>query len=577
MDRRKFFRQSLMVTGGLVLAPLYVSCSEDDLVTDEQAVDVTDYTLKNFNQGIASFDPTAESVIIWTRFEGATTNVTLYWEIADDAQFENLLKTGSVEAKSEFDFTVNLDIEGLPSNTKFYYRFYEKETKSITVVGQTITLPSILDTVSEVKLAVASCANYTAGLFNVYNAIANSNADVVVHLGDYIYEYGEGEYGTNAYTDILDRVHSPKNEILTKEDYRQRYKQYRSDKDLQLAHQLKPFICVWDDHEVTNDVYKDGAENHQENEGSYETRKQVAIEVYSEFIPLRSQGGDPSKIYRSFEFGNLLSLHMLDTRIIGREKQLSFNDFFMADGNFDFASLGVALQNPNQKMLGEEQFSWLSGKLNNGSTWQVLGQQVLMARMLFPAELLILIAQLSSGNASAEVFVAFQTSLAELTTLKVRYLQGDPTLTSEEIGRITTVVPYNLDAWDGYAVDREKLLALLSGKNVINLAGDTHNAWFSAITDLDGNKVATELATASVSSPGLEGLTGSEPEAALGFAGALQVLIDDLNYADTSQRGYMSVTFTNASAEATWHFVSTNFEENYIVNSDKVETISRTM
>ena len=564
MDRRNFFKQSLIASGGLILAPLYVSCSDDDLISDkETSLDETGFKIQNFNQGLASFDPTDSSIILWTRFEANTPNITLGWEIATDSNFENLIKKGTILALSEHDYTVNLDIEGLSSNSKFYYRFFEETTKSITVVGQTITLPSTSDNVNQVKLAVTSCANYAAGLFNTYNAMANSNADVIIHLGDYIYEYGEGEYGTNNYTTELDRVHSPSNEIITINDYRERYKQYRSDKNLQLAHQLKPFICVWDDHEITNDSYKDGAQNHQEDEGSYETRKQIAIQVYSEFIPVRSQNGDPSKIYRSFNFGTLLSLHMLDTRIIGRDEQISFNDYFLDDGSFDFVTFTSALENSNKKMLGDDQFSWLSGVINNSSKWQVLGQQVLMAKMLFPAELLILIAQLSSGNASAETFIAFQTSLTELTAIKLRYLQNDPTLTPEEIGRVTTVAPYNLDAWDGYETERKKVIELFSNKNVINLAGDTHNAWFSDITDSLGNTVATELATSSVTSPGLEQLSGADSVSALGFAQALQVLIDDLKYADTSRRGFLSVTFTSASAEANWNFMDTVSSEIY--------------
>ena len=340
---------------------------------NELIINSTDFEIKNFNQGVASFDPIFDSVIIWTRFD-IGSNVTINWEVASDESFNELIRTGSVPVTSEFDYTINIDVAELPSNSKFYYRFYEEETKSISVVGETITLPSETDAIENVSFAVASCSNFAAGLFNVYDAIANSNADVVLHLGDYIYEYEVGNFGTNANginTAALGREHEPTNEIVSLNDYRGRYKQYRGDKSLQLAHQKKPFIAVWDDHEVTNDAFSSGAENHQASEGSFEVRKQIAIQVYSEYMPVRTS--DPSLIYRAFNFGNLVSLHMLDTRIIGRDQQLAFENFFTETGDFDFVSFSTELANPDRRMLGDTQLSWLSNSLNNSSTWQVLG------------------------------------------------------------------------------------------------------------------------------------------------------------------------------------------------------------
>jgi len=582
MDRRNFFRKSLMATSGLVLAPLYISCSYEDLIDNitidpDEHIEASEFEIRNFNWGVASFDPTADSVIIWTRFDALNKDVNLVWEIATDPAFENLVKRGVAEAKETYDFTVSIDVQGLASNSKFYYRFVELETKSITVVGETITLPSTSEAINKITLAVASCANYAAGLFNVYNAMANSNADVIVHLGDYIYEYGDGEYGTNENTDSLGRNHFPANEITTLNEYRERYKQYRSDENLQLAHQKKPFICVWDDHEIANDAYTNGAENHQANEGSYEVRKQEAIRAYSEFIPVRTN--NPSIIYRSFNFGNLMSLHMLDTRIIGRDKQVDYFDFINTNGEFDTNGYSAAVLETDRNMLGDTQFSWLSNQLGNGTTWQVLGQQTLMARMYIPAELLAGIGKAYAevaafGSPSDETIADFAKILAELTTLKARLVANDPTLTQPGKDRVLNVVPYNPDAWDGYDAEREKLLKLFKGKKVINLAGDTHNAWFTRITDENGEQVATEFATASVTSPGFEGFIGDNPLVIGAFEKALDLLIDDLSYVNASKRGFLTVAFTQASAEAKWHFINTLTEENYSSYIGKSATIS---
>ncbi|AXT62835.1 alkaline phosphatase [Aquimarina sp. AD10] len=566
MDRRKFFEKSLLVTGGLMLAPIYISCNDDD----DTPITIPDLNTDNFFEGLASFDPTSTSVIIWTRYtpEVDADIITLNWQVATDATFNDIVRNGEVTASTTQDYTVAIDVQELPSNSKFYYRFFELNTKKVSVIGETITLPASTDTIANVKLGVCSCANFAAGLFNVYGALAKSDVDVIVHLGDYIYEYGEGEYGTNENTVPLDRVHSPKDEILSLEDYRSRYKQYRSDKQLQLAHQKKPFIGVWDDHEITNDAYKEGAENHQENEGSYETRKQIAIQVYSEFLPIRS--ADPSKIYRSFDFGTIISLHMLDTRVIGRDKQLSYGDFFDATtGQLDAVAFQAALQDSGRSILGEDQLTWLAGVVSgSNASWQVLGQQVLMGKMFMPAEVLILLGRIvgevgATGSVSEATATAFQTSLTELTTIKGRLLANDTSLTPEEKARVQTVIPYNLDAWDGYAVERERLFAILADKKTVCLAGDTHNAWYSKLKDSNGKEVGVEFATSSVTSPGFEGFAGLKEDQIMGFELALTTLIDDLQYTDSSRRGYLKVTFTAGAADAQWSFIDTIAQEGY--------------
>jgi alkaline phosphatase D len=451
---------------------------------------------------------------------------------------------------------VYVDVTGLTSNTKYYYRFRNEIARCCSITGETKTLPAAGET-TEVKMAVISCANYEAGFFNVYGAVAESDADFVVHLGDYIYEHQPGGYGTNP---SLNRKHQPAKETITVNDYRLRYRQYRRDEQLQKAHQLKPFICVWDDHELANDAYEDGAENHQANEGDYNTRKLGAIQVWHEYLPCRVS--DNAKIYRNFEIDNFVNLVMLDTRIIGRDKQLLYTDYFTPSG-LNTAEFLSDWQNPQRTILGQEQKTWLLSTINgSASKWQVLGNQVLMAKTFIPVELLLITAQLQAGSNDPALIAQFSTLLLELVSIKARLLQGDPTLTEAEKARVQTVLPYNLNAWDGYPVEREMLYAAISGKDFISLAGDSHNAWYSVLSDHKGIKAGAEFATAAITSPGFESLFGGDPQLIGGFEQGVALLIDDVEYLDASRKGYVMASFTAMEAKAEYRFVNTITSKN---------------
>ncbi|MFW0735708.1 alkaline phosphatase D family protein [Flavobacterium sp. T12S277] len=577
LGRRRFLRNSLLVAGGVFIAPLIESCSNDDKTDNSGAPD----GMKNegFETGVASFDPTETGVIIWTRYStGSDAEIT--WEISKDALFKEVIRKGQAGASSANDFTIAVDVQNISSNTKYYYRFYNAKTKQVTVTGETRTLPSKTDSVNEVKMAVVSCSNFPAGLFNVYGAIASSDADVVVHLGDYIYEYAPGQYGTNPFTNPLGREHKPAKEITNLSDYRERYRQYRGDKNLQLLHQKKPFICVWDDHEFANDTYKSGAENHQPAEGDFQMRKMAAFQAYSEYIPLKT--GKDLRIYRSFNFGNILSLYMMDTRVIARDKQLSYTDYIDNGGNFDQTKFKTDLLSPTRKLIGSEQMTWLGSQINaDTAKWKVLGQQILMTKMLIPAELLMLLNQILAevgklGSATPATMKALTTTISQLVVIKMRYKQNDPSLTAQEIARVKTTLPYNLDAWDGYFAEREQLYAILSGKNVVVLAGDTHNAWMGKLTDMQGKHIGTEIACSSVSSPGLEGYLGitSDPSKAIELAQAFTVLIDDLEYANLYKRGYTYLKFTASGSEVEWRFVDSITTETTTTVTEKKYTIA---
>ncbi|WP_348825188.1 alkaline phosphatase D family protein [Flavobacterium aestuarii] len=547
-SRRQFIRNTLLVTGAVILAPNFISCNDDDN-NDDDKINVSDYARINFDQGVASFDPSKSKVIIWTRYN--SPGKLILWEVSKDIEFNKILRKGTITTEISRDNTIAIELTELEENQKLYYRFSNKEDKAISVIGETITFP---ENASSVKLAVCSCSNYQAGLFNVYNAMAKSDADVIVHLGDYFYEYEAGGYGSNAQNASLNRFHKPAHEILTLEDYRTRYKQYRSDTDLQLAHQKKPFICVWDDHEVANDAYKDGAENHSADEESYEARKTYALQAYSEFLPFsRLEANNQSLIYRNFNLGNLVNLTMLDTRIIGRDKQLNINEYMTASG-FNAVKYQADITNPSRTLLGSTQRNWLTQIVNsNTAKWQVLGQQVLMARMYVPAEMLT-----AFGSPD------FTSILTELVTIKIRQQKNDPTLTPQDIARVTTVLPYNLDAWDGYPVDREVMYNAFGNKKIITLAGDTHNAWSSKLTKQDKTEIGIELATPGISSPGFEVYLGNPtPQTLTAFEGALTTLIDDLDYFDASRRGFILTTFTNSNVKAEWVFVNTILSSSY--------------
>ena len=324
---------------------------------------------------MASGDPLTDRVILWThaKYQNSNDPVALSYEVATDAAFANVVSSGTTTALEAASFTAKVDAAGLAPATDYYYRF--KSDVWISPVGRTRTLPT--GTVSEVKLAVFSCSSYPHGYFHVYGEVASkSDAQYALHLGDYIYEYKDGEYPNPA---VFGRNVLPANEILTLSDYRTRHALYKSDVNLKLLHARMPMIAIWDDHEFANDAYMTGAENHTEGaEGTFAARKAAALQAYHEWMPIRT-GADKAVIYRSFDFGNLLSLHMLDTRLIGREKQLDQTAVLTT------AAGQQAWMSPTRQLMGTTQTQWLQGVMTNSTAkWQVLGQQVVMAATWLP-------------------------------------------------------------------------------------------------------------------------------------------------------------------------------------------------
>ncbi|VAX43646.1 Alkaline phosphatase D precursor [Acinetobacter calcoaceticus] len=563
ISRRELIQKSLFGFGALSLPVAFTGCNDgsDDESAEAQA---------DFLHGVASGDPLQDKVILWTRLTPVDLSARLkvMWEIATDNQFKQNLKTGMVETTKTDDFTVKVDAAGLQANTIYYYRF--RFGNKISSVGQTKTLPI---STNKVSFAVCSCSNYPAGYFYVYREMAKQNVDVIIHLGDYIYEYGADGYAAEDAEKLGRTLPTDNNkEIIKLEDYRKRYALYRQDKDLQVAHQRHPFIVIWDDHELANDTWRDGAENHESDEGSFSDRKLAALQAYFEWMPIRPVSStDHLNIYRQFNFGSLVELTMLDTRIIARDKQLEYADYMTAVG-LDAQKFQADLTDPKRTLMGYTQRDWLIDRLKQSTaTWNVIGQQVLMSKMWIPAELLLSLGQITSGGASAEILAKMNAQITELVTLKLRLEQGDPTLTVQEKTRVTTVVPYNLDAWDGYYAERETVYENLASlnKKVIVLAGDTHNAWASYLYSQKGQYVVVELATSSVSSPGLEKYLSIPMAQLQQFEFAFTTLIDELAYCNLNQRGYLVVTLDDKRVQSDWIFVDSIKNAEYKLDTSR--------
>ncbi|MEG2695618.1 MAG: alkaline phosphatase D family protein [Acinetobacter sp.] len=567
ISRRELIQKSLFGFGALSLSVGFTGCN-DSSDQETAALQV------NFDHGVASGDPLQDRVILWTRLTPSDLSARLQvtWQIALDSQFKQIIKTDKVTTSASQDFTVKVDATGLTANQSYFYRFVFGD--KISPVGQTKTLPT---STSKVSFAVCSCSNYPAGYFYVYREMAKQNVDVVIHLGDYIYEYGADGYATEDAVKLGRTLPADNNkEIIKLDDYRKRYALYRKDKDLQALHHRHPFIVIWDDHELANDTWREGADNHQANEGSFLDRKLAALQAYFEWMPIRPIDDQHVKIYRQFDFGNLVQLTMLDTRIIARDKQLDYADYMTANG-LNAAKFQADLTNPARTLMGYTQRDWLLGKLQqSNATWNVLGQQILMAKMLIPTELLLSLAAIVSGNPSAEALSQMNAQITELVKLKIRLQQGDPTLTPQEKARVQTVAPYNLDAWDGYFVEREILYGTLAqlNKKVVVLAGDTHNAWSSNLYSKDGAFVGVELATSSISSPGLEKYLSIPLAQLQQFEFAFTTLIDELNYCNLNQRGYLIVQFDETQVQSQWIYVDSIKKAEYIVDTARQYQLS---
>jgi alkaline phosphatase D len=499
----KFSRRDFLTAGAVAIGS--TSLSGIERVFARQGSEAV------FRHGVASGDPQRDRVVLWTRVTPGRPDevVDVGWMLARDARMSRVFASGSVRTSAARDFTVKLDAVALEPGTTYYYRFSARGARS--PVGRTRTLPP--RPTARVRLAIVSCSNFPFGFFNVYGRLAaRRDLDAVLHLGDYIYEYENGRYGGRDDGDgrPLDRVPFPNRETVTLEDYRARYGQYREDPDLQAAHRQHPFIAVWDDHEFTNDAWRDGAQNHDAGEGAWADRKAAAMRAWREWMPVRepsSPAGSATagayRLYRQFAFGDLADLMMLDTRIEGRDRQADRRDV-------------AALERGSRQLLGTGQEEWLFESLRDstaaGKPWQILGQQVMMAPQV---------------------------------------PRGAPGV--------------NDDSWDGYRVARDRLFdaaAAAGVRHLVVLTGDVHSAWgYDLARDpfetakydpaTGRGALGSEIITPSVTSP-----AWPPPEQLR----TIKAARPHLKYVAGEHRGYVVLDLTRERLQADWWYVPTILE-----------------
>lgn len=482
-----------------------------------------------FRYGIASGDPLPDAVLLWTRVtptadslpgSGLGPRVAVGWQVATDPGFRWVVAHGSTVTGPERDHTVKVDATGLTPATAYYYRFTLDRTAS--PVGRTRTAPAPTSSPERLRFAVVSCSNWEAGYFSAYRHLAaRGDLDAVLHLGDYVYEYGTGLYAYGKSNTVV-RPHEPPHEMVTLADYRQRHAQYKTDPDLRALHAAVPWITTWDDHETANDAWSGGAENHQPDEGDWATRKAVARTAYDEWMPVRLSGtsalGDGVQVYRHLQFGRLADLTMLDLRSY-RSQQVATTD------------LGSA-GDPARTITGAAQMQFLKDRLaDNDAVWKLVGNPVMISPVLFPP--------------------------------LDQYLAGP-------VADMTGVLPpdgvaYNVDQWDGYTADRRELVDFLADRGVTNtvfLTGDIHSAWACELPVDPGTyplsrTVGVELVATSVTSNNLDDLTGSPPRTtSVAVEDAIKASNRHVKYLDFDSHGYSVLTITPQETQMDWYVTS---------------------
>lgn len=482
-----------------------------------------------FRHGVASGDPTMRGAVLWTRVTTTgNADVAVRWSVAE-SEDGRPIESGQARARAARDWTIKVEPKRLQPGREYWYWFEAAGIRS--PVGRFRTLPE--GKLDSLVLALTSCQLYGNGFFNAYAAIAQEPAlDAVLFLGDYIYEYEPFDYGgENARK--LNRVVEPDHEIVSLTDYRARHASYKLDPDLQAAHARAAWIAVWDDHEVANDGWLSGAENHTPaSEGDWAKRKAAAMQAYFEWMPIRDpQPGKPAEaIQRAFRFGDLATVVMLESRLLARSEQ--------ADQVFkpvDAASIGKVLaerNRPERELIGEAQRKWIEGELKRsvaaGQPWQVIGSQVVVARVPGPQ-----LDKIFGAERVAAMLAALPQDLAE-------------TVRRSDAG-FKAGLPYNLDAWDGYPAARERLYRSFSaaGSHPLVVSGDSHAFWANNLSNDAGELVASEFGTSGITSPSVG---DSLPGIPLGRL--LEQAAPEVAFCDQSAKGYIRLTLTPAKAAA---------------------------
>lgn len=483
--------------------------------------------LTGFTHGVASGDPQQTRMVLWTRYVSPGL-ARLRVEVAEDEAFTRPVTSGEIEVSPASDFCARAIVDNLPPGRWLYYRFVAPDGQ-VSDTGRTRTLPD--GEATSFRIAVFSCSNGTSGWFNAYaHAAARDDIDLAVHTGDYIYESPltrpDAQPGMAAIRNL-----APPGEIVQLAEYRQRYASYRADPDLAELHRRLPMIAVQDDHESANNSWRDGASAHDPaTEGDWMARKITGQRAWKEWMPAHSDW------YGAHRIGNLATLFRLETRLLGRSRQLDneVDAIFAAGGDIGGALSSLrngALADASRAMMNPEQEQWLAAGLkasvDGGVRWQVLVQQVIMGAIRAP----IPTASWIKGGLTADM----QPDIDRRARLNAAGM------------------PYSLDKWDGYPAARTRLYdaARRAGANLVTLTGDSHNAWAFDLAD-EGGPVGVEFAGQSVSSYGFERRYNGD---AAGVAADFMAANPNLKWMDASQRGYFTLNFTRDRIEAEYVFV----------------------
>ncbi|MGJ8561279.1 MAG: alkaline phosphatase D family protein [Litorimonas sp.] len=504
----------------------------------------------SFVHGVASGEPTPTGFLIWTRVSlpaDIKGSVPVRYEISTDPKFTVITTSGTVETDASRDWTVKATVTTLMPGLSYYYRFFAGDMMS--PMGQSRTLPT--GKTNAARFAVVSCSNYAFGFFNVYDAIAKRNdIDAVIHLGDYIYEYGTEGYG-GAMSKQIGRQHDPVTEIITLDDYRKRHAQYKSDPGSMAMHAAHAMIPIWDDHETSNDSWKDGAENHDLSEGDWDERRNAALRAYYEWMPVR----DPmpreaaEALLRDFQWGDLVTIATLETRLMARTQPLDYatlaTSMATAEGLEKFKT--VDLVDEGRELLGRPQSDRLTKTMRasvaDGTRWRILANQIIMANVTAPN-----LMPIANSPAIAEI---------EKVLPQIR----------DFIALTTLDIPLNLDAWDGYPAARDRFYASMAeagATDLIVLTGDTHEWWANELSDSAGRPMGVELGTAAVTSPGSSSYFGNE-------AATYSQMLNDRNpmvrYHDPFSKGYIDLALDRDGATAEFVGVDTITSTDYTVEN----------
>ncbi|WP_432110838.1 alkaline phosphatase D family protein [Streptomyces sp. YPW6] len=474
-----------------------------------------------FLHGVASGDPLPDGVLLWTRVtpepgaepgSGAGPDTPVRWEVAEDREFARIAANGVTVASAASDHTVKADVRGLRPATAYYFRFTAGDGVR-SALGRTRTAPAADATTAGLRFGVVSCANWEAGWFSAYRHLATRpDLDAVLHLGDYLYEYGTGEYTTGG---TAVREHRPAHEILDLADYRTRHGHYKTDDDLQALHAAHPVIAIWDDHEFANDAWSGGAQNHTpETEGAWRQRVAAAKQAYFEWMPVRAS--TEGTVYRRLRFGRLADLHLLDLRSFRSEQ----------------ASVGSGkVDDPARTMTGRAQLDWLkAGLAGSDAAWKLVGTSVMISPVAFgalPAHLLEPLAGL--------------------------------------LGLPKEGLAVNVDQWDGYTADRKELISHLRDRAVADtvfLTGDIHMAWANdvpvrAATYPLSPSAATEFVVTSVTSDNLDDLLRVAPGTVSPVAAAaVRAANRHVKWVDLDSHGYGVLDVTAEHAQMDYYVLS---------------------